>query len=149
MLDIFKQSLKRNLSGLEIKRKEMGEIYKEKLGLVVRKQSAKNLESKEKISEKKHFSPANQVWLNSIYSYNKNSVKSLPLADKITKNILKSYFTFKSKDLNEKSNATEMRLKRLSLNKILLGKSEIKHTNDKVIMIKLSAPELDKLTNLN
>ena len=42
----------------------------------------------------KHFTPAAQEWFNSIYSYNKNYLKTLPIADKNVLKLLKSYFNF-------------------------------------------------------
>ena len=40
----------------------------------------------------KHFTPGAQEWFNSIYSYNENYTKLLPIADKKLMNLLKSYF---------------------------------------------------------
>jgi len=42
----------------------------------------------------RHFTPAAQEWFNSIYSFNKNYVKTLPTADKNLMDLLKSYFNF-------------------------------------------------------
>ena len=42
----------------------------------------------------KHFTPAAQEWFNSIYSYNKNYSKLLPIADKNLIFLLDSYFNF-------------------------------------------------------
>src|SRR5690348_18480318 len=42
----------------------------------------------------RHFTPAAQEWFNSIYSFNKNYVKTLPTAHKNLMDLLKSYFNF-------------------------------------------------------
>jgi hypothetical protein len=42
----------------------------------------------------RHFTPAAQEWFNSIYSFNKNYVKTLPTTDKNLMDLLKSYFNF-------------------------------------------------------
>lgn len=83
----------------------------------------------------RHYTPAAQEWFNSIYSFNQNTIKLLPSADKNLINLLKSYFNYNIK-LNKfyliKQLAT--RYKRLSAKKIFVGKGELKHTNDKVII---------------
>ena len=40
----------------------------------------------------KHFPPATKEWYNSIYTYNKNSLKNLSIADKTFSKIIRSYF---------------------------------------------------------
>ena len=40
----------------------------------------------------KHFPPAAQEWYNSIYAYNNNYIKGLPILDKSLMNLLKGYF---------------------------------------------------------
>lgn len=83
----------------------------------------------------KHFTPAAQEWYNSIYSFNKNYIKSLPSADKNLIRLLKSYFNYNLK-LNNfyKIKLLATRYKRLSAKKIFVGKGELKHTNNKVII---------------
>lgn len=90
--------------------------------------------SKKTVGVTKHYPAANKEWINSSYSYNANFIKSLPIADTMTNKIIRSYFSLSPLYKNKKSKRVEIRFKRLSLNKILLGKSEIKHTNDKVII---------------
>jgi len=43
----------------------------------------------------RHFTPAAQEWYNSIYTYDLNYIKNLPIADKNLMNLLKSYFNTK------------------------------------------------------
>lgn len=93
-----------------------------------------NLATKEKIGDTRHYPPANKEWINSIYAYNKNYSKTLPVADNIVNRIIRSYFSFSPLNENKKSKLAAIRLKRLSLNKMIVSKSELKHTNDKVIV---------------
>ena len=84
----------------------------------------------------KHYPPANKEWLNSIYSYNKNSTKLLPVSVKVIFRLVKSYFNFYSRKLEKKIKTHRLRIRarRLSTNRILVSKPEIKHTNDKSII---------------
>ena len=88
----------------------------------------------------KHFTPAAQEWFNSIYAYNKNSIKSLSIADKNLMYLLKSYFNSnrKSKILNTKRKNKEKpmlpKLRRLSAKRAFIGRGDLKHTNTKVII---------------
>lgn len=55
-----------------------------------------------KIGQTRHYPPATQEWFNSIYLYNKNHIKPIPVVDNIVNNILKSYFNltpFVSKEI--------------------------------------------------
>jgi hypothetical protein len=92
----------------------------------------------------KHCPPATKEWHNSIYSYNKNYAKFLPVSDKIISNLIKSYFDLfyplKNKEIKKSSFKRKLkfkrlmfRLKRSSVNKIFISKAELKHTNSKVI----------------
>ncbi len=40
----------------------------------------------------RHYTPASQEWYNSIYTYNTNYIRNLPVADKNLMDLLKSYF---------------------------------------------------------
>jgi len=55
----------------------------------------------------------------------------LPATDKIVNKLIKSYFNLSILKNNKKSKRVEIRFKRLSLNRILVSKSEIKHSNNK------------------
>jgi hypothetical protein len=85
-------------------------------------------------STSKHFPPASVEWSNSIYSYNKNYIKTLPVLDNIVNKLIKGYFNLKALYNNKKSSAKNIRSNRLSLNRILVSKAEMKHTNNKVII---------------
>lgn len=84
----------------------------------------------------KHYPPANKEWFNSIYAYNSNTIKLLPATDKTILKLIKSYFNFYSRKLEKKvrSRRLRIRFRRLSTNRMLVSRPEIKHTNDKVII---------------
>jgi Mitochondrial ribosomal protein (VAR1) len=82
----------------------------------------------------RYFPPATQEWYNSIYSYDKNYIKNITIADKNLVYLIKSYFNlyFNNKLLRSKRIMT--RLRRFSMNKIFISKTELKHTSSKVII---------------
>lgn len=84
----------------------------------------------------RHFPPANKEWFNSIYAYNKNTIKLLPTTDKTLLKFLKSYFNLYSRKLERKINLVPLRIRfrKLSTNRILISRAELKHTSDKVIV---------------
>ena len=88
------------------------------------------------IGKPRHYPPANKEWFNSIYAYNNKTVKLLPSLDKVTLKLAKSYFNFYSRKLEKKTKSPRMRIKarRLSTNRVLISKAELKHTNDKVVV---------------
>jgi hypothetical protein len=88
----------------------------------------------------RHYTPAAQEWFNSIYTYNKNSIKSLAIADKNLMYLLKSYFNskIKHKILNTKRKNKEKpmppKLRRLSGKRVFIGKGDLKHMSTRVII---------------
>nr|AOX21804.1 ribosomal protein S3 [Ceratocystis autographa] len=82
----------------------------------------------------RHYPPGAQEWYNSIYTYNKSLIKTLPIIDKNLMKLLKSYYnmgvSYKALETKRKVN----RFRRLSPRKIFVGKGELKHTNSKVII---------------
>nr|YP_009355415.1 ribosomal protein subunit 3 [Coccocarpia palmicola]ARB49960.1 ribosomal protein subunit 3 [Coccocarpia palmicola] len=84
----------------------------------------------------KHNPPANKEWYNSIYAFNKNTVKLLPSLNKLIFKLIKSYFYLYNHKFENKIRLPRMRIKqrRLSVNKIFVSKAELKHTNDKIII---------------
>jgi Mitochondrial ribosomal protein (VAR1) len=82
----------------------------------------------------RHYPPAAQEWFNSIYTYNKNFIKTLPVLDKNLMHLLKSYYNMgiSHKILNIKHRLD--RFRRLSPRKVFVGKGEVKHTSSKVII---------------
>ena len=85
------------------------------------------------LGERRHFPPASKEWLNSVYAYNSNYIKSLPVADKNLMRLIQSYFNFFKKD-ESKSKRLRIRFRRLLVSKIFVGKAELKHTSSKVII---------------
>lgn len=84
----------------------------------------------------RHFTPAAQEWYNSIYAYNANYIKNLPVADKNLLDLLKSYFNaqLNREFLKTKIKPLQTRFKRLSTKRTFVGKGHLKHTNNKVII---------------
>lgn len=84
----------------------------------------------------RHFTPAAQEWYNSIYAYNANYIKNLPVADKNLMDLLKSYFNaqLNKEFLKTKIKPLQTRFKRLSSKRTFVGKGHLKHTNNKVII---------------
>lgn len=98
----------------------------------------------------RHYPPANQEWSNSIYAYNKNLIKPLPVTDNLVYKILNSYFNLglfhakikkkakrlhiRSRRLRRRSRRTRIRFIRRTINRIFLSRAEMKHTNNKVII---------------
>ena len=93
------------------------------------------------IAKTKHYPPANKEWFNSIYAYNKNIIKLLPTADSLTLKFLKSYFNLHNLKLEKivklskiRRRKLRKRLRRLSTNRILISRAELKHTTSKVVI---------------
>ena len=105
----------------------------------------------------RHYPPAAQEWYNSIYTYNQNYTKSLPTLDKNLMAILKSYSNMipgknsrknlklivKRRKLKGKKKRLFLRKlktkriikhKRLTPRKVFVGKGDLKHTSNKVII---------------
>jgi len=89
----------------------------------------------------KHCPPAIKEWNNSIYAYNPaNYFKLLPAIDKSVYNLLKAYFNLNPLRSNPGLAITNTmdsippKLKRFSMIKLFIGKPEIKHINNKVII---------------
>jgi len=84
--------------------------------------------------EIKYFPAASKEWKNIIYYYNNNYIKNFPVyninVNKLIRNYFNLYLSHKIMLIKYKSS----RVKRLSLNKIFISKSEIKHTNSKAII---------------
>jgi len=80
----------------------------------------------------RHFPSSTKEWLNSIYTYNNNSSKSLSIADKNLTSLVKSYFDMYYGKKVIKYKRISTRYRRLSPTKIFVGKPELKHTNSKV-----------------
>jgi hypothetical protein len=87
----------------------------------------------------KHYTPASQEWYNSIYNYNPNYTKTLPVADLAMMKLLKSYFSSELRKTSANNKVLplsprEKRIRRMTTKKIFVGKGEVKHSNDKAIV---------------
>lgn len=94
------------------------------------------IKTKNYIGKSRHFIPTSKEWNNSVYTYDNNMLKILPSFNKILYKIIKSYFNFYSRKLEKKKKSRRLRIrgKRLSTNRILISKPELKHTNDRIII---------------
>jgi hypothetical protein len=95
------------------------------------------------MGDNKHFPPAHREWYNSIYTYNNNYIKNLPIFDKNIIKIIRSYFNFfisediiksKFRYIKIKLKGTIRKKRLFNLYKIYVSKAEIKHFNSKVII---------------
>jgi len=79
----------------------------------------------------RHYTPAAQEWYNSIYTYNSNYSKTLPVADTNLMRLLKTYFNLEINPNVLKTSRIANRFKRLTSKKIYIGRGDIKHTSSK------------------
>lgn len=88
------------------------------------------------VATAKHYIPANKEWFNSVYTFNKNSIKLLPVADNQVINLIRSYFNMYSRFLEDKNKAPRIPAwKRvLSERNFWISKPELKHTNNNIII---------------
>lgn len=92
------------------------------------------------VGETRHYPPASKEWRNSVYAYNKNTVKTLPAKDKMAKSLLRSYFNFVPISINNtKSKRMRNLIRRSSTKKLFISRPEIKQTNSKVIITAYTA----------
>nr|NP_074911.1 ribosomal protein S3 [Podospora anserina]CAA32860.1 unnamed protein product [Podospora anserina] len=83
---------------------------------------------------KRYFPPVSREWKNSIYVFNKNNIKNMPIYDLNINLLIKSFFNlyFNPKFLYNKYRSYKTRS--ISLNKIFASKAEVKHTNNKAVI---------------
>ena len=87
------------------------------------------------VAKPKHYPPAVKEWFNSIYAYNKNTIKSLPSLYKMAFKLIKSYFNLYSIKLEKnkiRSRRPRLISKRRSTNRMLTSKPELKYKSDEV-----------------
>lgn len=82
----------------------------------------------------KYAAPVAKEWKNTVYFYDKNNLKNIPLNDLNLNKLIKSYFNLHLK--NKFLNIKHMSLKRRHslLRRVYVSNAEIKHTNNKVII---------------
>lgn len=86
------------------------------------------------VGETKHYPPAIKEWNNSVYTFDRNYLKSLPAKDLTTQSIIKSYFALNSDKRTARSRRMRSLIHKNTGKKIFTSKPEIKQTNDKVIV---------------
>jgi hypothetical protein len=82
----------------------------------------------------KYLPAASKEWRNSIYFYNSNYLKDLPIYDVNLNKLIKGYFNLYFMNRFIKNKYISSRLKRLSLYKIYVSRAEIKHTSSKAVI---------------
>ena len=86
------------------------------------------------VGNHRYFPPVSKEWKDSVYAFNKNNVKNLPIYDLKINEIIKNYFNLYFKPNFILNKVIAYKYKYLSLNKIYVSKAEIKHTNNKAIL---------------
>ena len=89
-----------------------------------------------KIGPTRYFPPATQEWKDSIYTFNKNTSKIIPVANNYVFNLIKSYFNMFSWKVERRIKLRRVRTwkRRLSGRKIWISKPELKYSNNKIII---------------
>lgn len=84
----------------------------------------------------RYYPPAIQEWKDSIYAFNKNTTKIIPVANNFIHGILNSYFNMFNIKSERKIKSAHIRKwkRRLIGNKIWISKPELKHCNDNIII---------------
>ena len=85
--------------------------------------------------EIKYLPPVSKEWKNTIYSFNKNNTKNIPINNINLNKIIKFYFNlfFKNNKFIGSKNIT-LKKRRSSIKNIFISKPEIKHTHNKAII---------------
>lgn len=86
------------------------------------------------VGDIQYFPAWSKEWRNSVYHYNSNLIKNFPVYDINILKIIKSYFNIYFNNQFLKYRYIRPKIRRLSFNKIFIGKPEIKHTNSKAII---------------
>ena len=88
------------------------------------------------IGKTKYLPSFSKEWKNIVYSYNKNSLKNIPVNDVNINKIIQSYFNlyFKDHKYVGSKKFILLRRRRNFLRRIYVSNAEIKHTNNKAII---------------
>ena len=84
------------------------------------------------VGDIRHYPPANKEWRNSIYAYNKNTLKSLPALDKMANKTIKGYFSLSNNKKLARSKRMRNLIRRSTVKRLFVSRPEIKQTSDKV-----------------
>lgn len=102
------------------------------------KRSSKTILLKNKLNDvgiTKYLPSYSKEWNNTIYSYNKNTLKNIPVNDLNINKIIKGYFNLYFKDHKYTgSKFILLKRRRNLLRRIHISNAEIKHTNNKAII---------------
>jgi len=82
----------------------------------------------------KYFPPVSREWKNTIYAFNANNLKNLPMYDIKINTLIKQFLGLQLKFKFLKKSYIPKKRIALSFNKIFASKAEIKHTNNKAIL---------------
>nr|YP_010259480.1 ribosomal protein S3 [Myrothecium inundatum]UIX25776.1 ribosomal protein S3 [Myrothecium inundatum] len=84
----------------------------------------------------KYFPAFTKEWKNTIYSFNKNIIKNIPVNNLNIDKIIKSYFNlyFKNNNFIGHTDYLNLRIRRNLLRRIFVSDAEIKHTNNKAVI---------------
>lgn len=86
------------------------------------------------VGNHKYLPPISKEWKDSVYTFNKNNIKNLPIFGLKINEIIKNYFNLYFKPEFIKNKFLAYKYRYLSFNKIYVSKAEIKHTNNKAII---------------
>lgn len=120
----------------QINKEKSTELVKSQKPLPVNKYlpESKKLINFNLVGDTKHSPPANKEWTNSVYTYNKNSLKSLSVKDTMTKKLVKCYFNLTVDKTIARSKRMRSLIRKSTAKKLFVSSPEIKQTNDKVII---------------
>ena len=74
-----------------------------KLNLKDKKQSSIKIDRGNLVSKTRHYPPDVREWFNSVYAFNKNTTKLLPVADTVIIKLIRSYFKLYSAKLDKET----------------------------------------------
>lgn len=82
----------------------------------------------------KYLPSFSKEWTNTIYSFNKNTLKNIPANSLNINKIIKGYFNLFFKKKNIRKSKFLLRRRRNFLRRIYISNAEIKHTNSKAVI---------------
>ena len=142
-MNIFKKNLKKNNRIKIFKKNNKIKIFKKNNKTKIFKNNLKNNNyklipfntNKPDVGNTKYLPSFAKEWKNTVYCYNKNTLKNIPVNDLNINKIITSYFNlyFKNNKFSE-SKFILLKRRRNLLRRIFVSNTEIKHTNNKAII---------------
>ena len=126
---MYKLETKNNNQALALSTTKSNTLDNNVGGLVVK--DSKDI-ALNKVEDSKHFSPANKEWKNSTYAYNKNSIRSISILDKMAGKMIKSYFNLNNNKKIARSKRMRTLIRRSTVKRLFVSKPEIKQSAEKV-----------------